>query len=94
MRQAKVAYLHQDQKPDAKRVNHIRHWHASQAVAPQEPVTLLAFTITFDGQINTKGLFIGPLQAELLLPELYRVIQRIEERLEAPTGSAPISRMG
>lgn len=76
-------------KPNAERVEEIRRWHIDQAVGAAVPVSMFNITITFDGEINTKGLYLDPLQAQLMLPELRRVVQLIETQL--PEEDAPVA---
>lgn len=45
-------------------------------------MALLNLTITADGQLITKGLGIEPAHAQIMLPELHDIIERISQQLQ------------
>jgi hypothetical protein len=64
---------------DAERVETIRRWHIDQVVSAKvTTVALLNIAVNFDGEIRTNGLCIEREHAQIMLPELRRLIRQIE----------------
>jgi hypothetical protein len=66
---------------DVERVEAIRRWYIDQVIgAKNTPIALLNVTINSDGEICTNRLCIEPKHAQVLLPELHRLIWLLENQ--------------
>jgi len=83
-----MSNVQQMRTPDTERVEEIRRWHISQAVGAAAPVAMVNVTITWDGEINTKGLGLNDQLARTMLGELRALILRIESQL--PEEDTPV----
>jgi hypothetical protein len=84
-----MSNVQQMHTPSKERVEAIRRFHIDQAVGAAVPVAMVNVTITWDGEINTKGLGLNDQLARTMVNELRALILRIESQL--PEEDAPMA---